>query len=262
MNIKKTITSILVSAVAFVLASCSVPIQMENAEPAQTNLGRGTVIRGVRYKDKISRKLSKAIAYRIIQDGYYTIGSGKPGDRMVFLEIMNASLETRSNDNGSSYSDLIATFRIRDYVDRELHRARIIERVDKDPYGNLYVDDACRSIARTYMQQLTPHTVTYEEKVSPDDDNPSLELGAKACAAGNWEQGKHYAQQAITARPDDPEAYYLMGLIERKAMNYAQSTAYFEKADSIDSESKYKEAIIKNATLAKKDNYVRQQLFN
>lgn len=261
MNIKKTITGILVSAATFVLASCGVQIQMENAEPAQTNLGRGTMIRFARPGNKISRKLCHAIANRIIQDGYYTIHSGNTGGRMVFLEIMNAKLKTTTSSN-SSYTDLIATIRIRDYVDRELYRTRIKERVDEDSYDNLYVDDACRAIALTVMQDLTPHSVTYKEKVSPDDDNPSLELAAKACAAGNWEQGKQYAQQAITARPDDPEAYYLMGLIERNALNYAQSTAYFEKADSIDSESKYKAAIIKNATLATKDEHVRQQLSN
>lgn len=261
MNIKKTIISALTTAAAFVLASCGVQIQMESAVPAQTNLGRGTMIGCEPHGNNLSQKLCYAIANRINQDGYYTIGSYNPGGRLVFLEIMNAQLKTTSGQN-YSYTDLIATIRISDSVDRELYRATFKEDVDEDQYGNLYIDDACRTIARTVMLDLTPHAVTYREKISPNDENPSLELGAKACAAGNWDQGRHYAQQAINTNPNDPEAYYLMGLIERNALNYAQSTAYFEKAVSIEPKGKYKAAITKNASLAKNEEYVRQQLAN
>lgn len=259
MNLKKIATGLVAAAATLLLASCSVQIQMESAVPAEVNLGRGTTIACEPHGNKVSQKICYAIANRINQDGYYTIGSD--GDRIVFFEVMNAQLKTTTGNN-YSYTDLIATIRISDAVDRELYRRSLKTDVDEDRQGNLYIDDACRTIARTVMLELTPHTVTYKEKISPNDENPALELGAKACAAGNWDQGRHYAQQAITAKPDDAEAYYLMGLIERNALNYAQSTYYFEKANSIDPSGKYKAAITKNGTLAKNEEYVRQQLSN
>lgn len=261
MNIKHTTTTVLSTAAALVLASCGVQIQMESAVPAEVNLGRGTMIACSPHGNNVSQKICYAVANHIRQDGYYTLGSDNDGKPIAYMEVMNAQLETTQSGK-YSYTDLIATIRFHDAVDRQLYRRSLKTDVDEDQYGNLYIDDACRTIARTIMLDLTPHSVTYKEKVSPNDENPSIELGAKACAAGNWEQGRSYAQQAIQANPNDAEAYYLMGLIERNALNYAQSTAMFEKANSIEQKGKYKAAIIKNATLSKNEENVRQQLSN
>ncbi|MBR5521881.1 MAG: hypothetical protein IKV82_00235 [Akkermansia sp.] len=261
MNIKHTITSALSTAAALVLASCGVQIQMESAVPAEINLGRGTMIACEPHGNNVSQKICYAVANRINQDGYYTVGSYNNGKPMAFLEVMNAQLKTTSGQN-YSYTDLITTIRIADLNDHQLYRRSLKTDVDEDQYGNLYIDDACRTIARTVMLDLTPHAVTYKEKVSPNDENPAIEMGAKACASGNWELGRSYAQQAIAHNPNDPEAYYLLGLIERNALNYAQSTANFEKAYSIEQKGKYKSAILKNSTFATNEANVRQQLSN
>lgn len=261
MNIKHTITSALSTAATLFLASCGVQIQMESAVPAQVNLGRGTMICCEPHGNSVSQKICYAVGNSIRQDGYYTVGSYNGGKPIAFFEVMNAQLQTTSGKN-YSYTDLITTVRISDAADRQLYRRSLKTDVDEDSYGNLYVDDACRTVAKTVMLDLTPHSVTYKEKVSPNDENPSIEMGALACANGNWEQGRSYAQQAIAHNPNDPEAYYLMGLIERNALNYAQSTAHFEKAYSIEDKGKYKSAILKNATLAANEDKVRQQLSN
>ncbi len=208
----------------------------------------------------IASELNQAIIAEIVESGYYLPPCEEKARHYVTLDITNTNVEVTGSGN-SAYADL---------------NARIVLRIGNSTYYNKYksislrrsgssgwdIPRACRGIARAVIEEITPHAVTYKEKISPNDENPSLELGAKACAAGNWDQGRHYAQQAINAQPNDPEAYYLMGLIERNALNYAQSTYYFEKALSIEAKGKYKAAITKNSSLAKNEEYVRSQLSN
>lgn len=249
----------LVALAALILTSCGVQIQFESIVPAKTNLGRGTMIACEPDGNRAACKIAYAIANRINQDGYYTVGSYNNGGRMAFLEVMNA--QTKTTRSGKySYTDLSATIRISDTHDRQLYRRSLETDVDEDQYGNLYLDDACRDIAKAVMLDLTPHTVTYRESVSPDENNPSIELGANACAAGNWAQGREYAKQALATNPSSAEAYYLLGLIERHARNYAQSTAYFQKAYSLENNSKYQSGISKNAELQQNEQYAKQQL--
>ena len=130
--------------------------------------------------------------------------------------------------------------------------------------GNLLknekLDYVVDEISTTVVHDISPHEEDLYVRVRGSKENPSVELGAKACKAGNWAQGEAYAKQALQQKPDDPEALFLMGVIERKKMNYAQSTAYFTRALAVKPSGKYRKAISKNKVMEQNDKYTMQQL--
>ena len=126
--------------------------------------------------------------------------------------------------------------------------------------NNEKIDRVVDEISTAVVHDISPHEDDLSVRVRGSKENSSVALGAKACKAGNWEQGEAYAKQALQWKPDDPEALFLMGVIERKKMNYAQSTAYFTKADTIKPSGKYKKAISKNKIKEQNDKYTVQQL--
>jgi len=128
--------------------------------------------------------------------------------------------------------------------------------VDCDQSFEVAFDD----LAKKIMEDLTPHERVYYEYVKVSNKNPAAKNAALSMQAGNWKQAAKYAMEAIKNAPQDPNSYYIYGLVKRHEMKYAISTAYFEKAYSMKPDTDYKYAISKNRQLQTNDAYVRKQL--
>lgn len=244
--------TLLAACSAVILSSCGTQIQMTEAIPAQVNLRRGTTL----YVTSNDAQLVRSFANKIATDGYYK----QPGDgnitALAHMRIYDVNTQKDAQTGAASFS---ATTEVTSGYQR-LYRERYRVSIPKDIQGHYYVEDACDTYAKDVMEDLTPHEKNFYVRVSGNSKNPDIEKGALACKAGNWEQGEMHAKQAIQTNPEDPEAYFLLGIIERYKMNYAQSTQYFQKADSLKPSGKYKGAISKNKVMERNDQYVQQQL--
>ena len=239
------------AAATVMVSSCGTQIQMTEAIPAQVNLGRGTSI----CINSTNSDMVDAFTNRILRDGFYTLPTDS-STRFAYLTVRDIKTIVGSQSKAAS---IAATTEIKS-GNMRLYRKRYQVSVRRDYQGHYYVQDACDRYAGDVMEDLTPHEKPLYVRVSGNSKNPDIEKGALACKAGNWELGEVHAKQAIQTDPQDPEAYYLMGLIERNKMNYAESTQYFQKAYSLNASSKYTTAISKNRSMEINDQYVQQQL--
>lgn len=239
---------------AGLLSSCGTQIQMTEAIPAKVNIGRGTTL--IVDAPYSNHGLKSAFQEKIMNDGYYKLaGYGATGP-VALLNIENVETGTYSN-----MPYLAADVRVSTRY-QTLYKKGYADSAYRDGQGIVHYEGASRSIARSVMNDLTPHEKTLYVRVNGSKENPDVEKGALACRAGNWELGETHAKQAIKVDPQDPEAYFLLGVIERYKMNYALSSQYFQKADSLKPSSKYKNAIAKNAAMKQNDKYVQKQLAN
>lgn len=244
-------TSILSFLLLFLLSSCGTQIQITEAIPAKVNLGRDTTIYIDSY-DNMGSRIAREISRKLAEDGYYKLPRQGVSAREVLMVISSTRLEPLD----SNYFRLKTSVGIyasgRTLYFRGFSRGKLL--------NNEKIDRVVDEISTAVVHDISPHEEDLSVRVRGSKENPSVELGATACKAGNWEQGEAYAKQALQRKPDDPEALFLMGVIERKKMNYAQSTVYFTKADTIKPSGKYKKAISKNNVMEQNDKYTMQQL--
>ncbi len=248
------------------LTACGIQIQLENAVPAEVHLGRGAcvTVRDTTHSHcpvnrDAARTLCRAFYHRLADDGYYSPapwgGCGIGG-----AEIELTDTHVHHGDKGKSTTSRLCTTVEVNAGYRNLYRRHEDELLSQDSHGCYNIADAADSIARRTLRILTPHVATYSEYVEPNDQNPALEQGARACAAGNWRAGRSYAQQALEANPNEAEAYYLLGLIERYEQNYTQSDEMFRKAAALGNKSKYAKGIRGNANIQQNAATFRQQV--
>lgn len=263
MNIKSIWSIVVAAGVAQFVTSCGVQIQMETTVPAAVNLGKGTIIdirlaSGTSEPDRHEYGIFSAMHDQIQSDGYYRLEEcPHPSKNYVVMDVSDYGINRKEH-----YADFISRVVVRNKYGQCLYNTTWNTYANRDSNGNYDWNSAYRKVATSTMLELTPHGVTYYERVSGDDENPSVEEGAQACRQGNWASARAYAEQALKTNPNDPEANYLMGLIERYYKNYQASTACFEKAYSINQKSKYRKAIEKNSTLSRNEEIARQQLNN
>ena len=238
---RKTIkTGILSFLLLFLLSSCGTQIRMTEAIPAKVNLGRDTTIYIDSY-DNMGSRIAGEISRKLAEDGYYKL----PRQRVSAREVLMVISSTRLDPLDSNYFQLETSVGIyasgRTLYFRGFSRGKLL--------NNEKIDRVVDEISTAVVHDISPHEEDLSVRVRGSQENPCVELGAKACKAGNWEKGEAYAKKALRQKPNDPEALFLMGVIERRKMNYAQSTAYFTRALAIKPSGKYRKAISKNKVM-------------
>ena len=202
--------------------------------------------------DNMGSRIAGEISRKLAEDGYYKLPMQSVSDREAHMVISS----TRLAPIDSNYFQLKTSVGIyasgRTLYFRGFSRGKLLK--------NEKIDRVVDGISTDVVHDISPHEEVLYVRVRGSKENPNVELGAKACKAGNWKQGEAYAKQALQQKPDDPEALFLMGVIERRKMNYALSSAYFTKADTIKPSGKYKKAISKNKVMEQNDKYTMQQL--
>lgn len=246
------------------LSACGIQIQLDNAVPAKVNLGRGArvVVRDSTHAHSPLNRdaavaLCRAFRHQMAEDGYY-IPVARGGMADARIEMLDTHVH-HSGEGEPAYARLCTTIEVESGY-RSLYRRREDVYLSRDSHGHPELYDAARDIARKTMKKLTPHVSTYCEYMDENEQNPALGQGARACAAGNWEQGRSLAQQALSVNPNEAEAYYLLGLIERHAQNFAASDEMFRKVASLGNKSKYSEGIRGNASIQRHAAAYQQQI--
>lgn len=247
---------ILVTAFATLLASCGTQIQLTEAIPAKMHLRRGTTL----FVQSGDEQMTRAFVNKIAQDGFYK----QPGDGNITayadLNVRDIDVKRKYSDNGVLLSaDLSATAEVFAGY-RTAYRERYSVGIPISSRDYEHFDDACDSFANVVMNDLTPHERAYHVRVKGSSKNAYVGMAAKYAKVGDWNSAATNALQAIKNDPNDPEAYYMAGIILRREMKYDASTRLFQKAYSLKPKGKYKQAIRKNAIMAQNDEYVKQQL--
>ncbi len=243
---------VLATALAAFLSSCGTQIQMTEAIPAKVNLGRGTTM-NITCFNPLDKCVAAEIRKKIVADGFYMIPEQGITRGNAYMKISTDVEKERIT--GSSL--LAAKIDISNGSQVVYHKEYLSTITESGG-----VDSAAATIARTVMRDITPYEKNLYVRVKGSKKVPEVASGALACKAGNWEQGEAYAREALQKAPNDPEALFLMGVIERHKMNYTQSSLYFSKANAIKPSGKYKAAISKNKVMSINDQHVSQQLSN
>jgi uncharacterized protein HemY len=114
--------------------------------------------------------------------------------------------------------------------------------------------------AEKVANQIVPHSYIYEVEIEPADGNSMLEHAAECCADGDWEQGRFLAENSLTVFPNDPEGYYLLGMIARQERNFDEARAQFRKAAEFSYAERYNKAIADTDRIEQNEATVRQQM--
>ncbi len=243
------------------LSACGVQIQMKTLKPAEIDLGRGAALM-VRDCEgsRTGRRLADAFRLQIAQDAFYAQFHGNTCLELHNVYIENPpppphkrrKVETRkkSEHYPTPYLHAVVTV-MQD--GRQIYRRDYAESIWVNSEGHMELREACADFAAEIMEDLTPRQVTYSEYITPDESNPALEQAARACAVGNWANGKSLAENALRHNPNCAEAYYLLGLIARNDRDFRSSDDYFYRANAIRPASKYAEALQDNARMQKNE---------
>ena len=200
-------TSILSFLLLFLLSSCGTQIQMTEAVPAKVNLGRNTTICIDSY-DNLGSRIAREISRKLSEDGYYKLPTQRVSDWEALMVISSTRLEPLD----SNYFQLKTSVGIyasgRTLYFRGFSRGKLLK--------NEEIDRVVDEISTAVVHDISPREEGLSVRVRGSKENSGVELGANTCKAGNWEQGEAYAKQALQRKPDDLEALFLMGVIERQ----------------------------------------------
>ena len=257
------VSSMGLAAVAWVLSSCATQVYLNKWAPSQVDLPRGTVLRvEPETRGPLRHELRRAFEQQIARDDYYRLGGAAPQARLRLHRVHVNMVEPARDDKRHKHSypnrveltaDLLCNY-------QRVYRRDVSEYVSLDFDNRPNWEDAAEEIAAEVMRDLTPHLVRYSMGVDEVEGNPAVEQAARACAAGNWEQGRSLAHAALEQNPNEAEACYVLGIIERNARNYSESDSWFRKAHSLSPDSKYSSALRGNSQLQADENRACRQM--
>lgn len=249
--------------VAWVCSSCGTQVYLNKWEPSQVALPRGTVLHvRAEARGPLRYELRRAFEQQIAADSYYRL-HGDAG--CADIRLHRVEVEMRQPAEDDKYHKRPYPVRVNLTADvisnyQRIYRRECSQYVGFRRAGHADWEAVAEDVASAVMRDLTPHQELYAERVDEVETNPSVELAARACAAGNWTGGREYAAAALEQNPQEAEAYYVLGLIERNARQYAESDACFRKAYSLKPERKYAAGVADNARLKADEELAQQQL--
>lgn len=244
-------------AMAGLLSSCAVQIQMSCAVPSRVGLQKGASLE-IRAEDSTtSKEIQDSLIQELQQGLFYTFSP----DADYLLRISETREYTWSK-GGSSEDEFLQD------NETELTTRITLSSKSDSVYGysqkyNVTAEeysDTVEAICHDIARDLQPHRIIYTEKLDAPDGNPAFEQAADYCKAGMWQHAARAAEQAVILTPDEPEAHYLQGLIQRQLENYDAANTCFHKASQLKPDTRYTEAANTCRMMQNGAGYVRQQL--
>lgn len=246
------------AAVAMLLCSCGTQIEMMETVPAKVSFGRGTPI--VVNSPAHDYGLRREMREHIQSNGFYKLAdNATPASACMNFRNVILKKDLPKNKEQRPSARLLATVEVMHNQHTEFFKS-FNENVPIDQQGVEHVDRACHHIAASIMSDITPHDVCFSVWVKGNKENPAIEQGAEACSRGDLDRAECLAHEALKVNPQEPEAFYLLGVVERRRLNFDKSSAYFRKANALAPSSKYSSAIDKNRDMLNNARKVKQQM--
>lgn len=244
---------------AALLCSCGTQIEMVETVPAKVSFGRGTTI--VVNSPMRDYGLRKEMREHIVANGFYKLadrGGANSTAYLNFRDVLLKRYEPAKKDQLPS-ARLFATVEVLHNNYTEYYKS-FNESVRLDPQGGEHLEEARHHIVRSIMRDITPHDEMFSVWVKGNKENPAIEQGAVACRRGYLDQAESLAKQALKVNPQEAEAYYLLGVVERRRHNFEKSSEYFRKANALAPSFKYSSAIEKNREMVANALKVKRQM--
>lgn len=233
------LSHLLLAPVAVLVSACGTLVHVQHTEPSSVGLPRGTEL-SVSCEHP---RLAQLVTSRLAEEKFYRL-TPAAGTQLQLGNVV----KTEQEMGGASFGEQHRYARARNYIVNLSAVARLV-RGGNVPFLKIYsiegdsVERAQRKLADAVADDMVPRRVTRGRRISPASGNEVLGEAARACAAGNWQQGRTLAQQAVQAFPSDSECYFLMGLIEQQAGNYAAAAVQLRRALSLKDDSAYRDAL-------------------
>lgn len=251
------------------LASCGTDLYLDQAVPADINMGRGARVCVSASYSPYAPELVGQVERRLINGGFYQlVASPVLANAHLNLDIDVHRDHTYDSDK---HHDKKKDKKKHDHYTSDRYNVRVTSRAvwqDGSVIGSKTYTDSfygrdnfpASSLGRNIAADLIPHMGSYSVNIDTSSEKPLLEQAAKACKAGNWEQGKILAKQ-YADQTNDPEGYFLLGVIARKSGNESQAIQYFNKAASRNpSISKYSREIARGGELRQRQEVMNAQI--
>lgn len=242
------------AAPALLLASCGTTLEFAKPVPARTNIGAQARV-AVVPTDGFSGDVADRLRREIAKSGHYILSEGGVSGQQgatYLIRLANANLSTETNvtsytdEDDNTYYDYSYSVtgslwgNIQTVSTGRLHSSLRYWSYDTEDSWDSAYDDVVRDIATDLAHDLIPTRQRYTVTIQSVDNNPLVKEAAQFCKEGNWEYGKYVARQALEATPEDPEANFLMGMIERHFENFTSSEKYLRKAATLGDRAKYR----------------------
>lgn len=252
----------------FLLCSCT-SLELPIHIPAEYDIGKGTRVSVESEKYFFTNIIKDDLVAELNESGYYEnidSSSSKKSRLILALErgscdIINhitsyTSTDTDSDGNTTEYTVEIITYSANARVYFKIHSPGKSNNpllyktfgTDTDEYSSSRIARNIASYILAYKIacHITPHIDTEKIRIWSRRKNPYVKMAAVECKNNNWTLAKTYAEEAVKLTPEEPEANYLMGVIEQALLNFDSADKYFCKASSLGTGKKYNKAITDN----------------
>lgn len=238
---------------ALLLASCGTTLEFAKPIPARTNIGAQARV-AVVSTDGFTADVADRLRSEIARSGHYILsegGSGRDGAKYL-IRLANGNISSETNvtsytdeDDNTYYEYSYSVTgslwgNIQTASTGGLHSSLRYWSYDTSSSWDTAYYVVVRDIATDLAHDLIPTRKRYTVTIQAVDNNPLVKEAAQFCKEGNWEYGKYVARQALEATPEDPEANFLMGMIERHFENFTSSEKYLRKAATLGDRAKYR----------------------
>ena len=259
----KILHSLLLTATAVITVACTPTIDMLTYAPSMAGLDRGSPL--VVYPEDqhtADIQLANAIKIALERRNYYRLGV----PNVNTLCVRDLRTHTEAIYVGGRRSDRVYATLTGDLVVADSQSVLHSKTISATDDGFMYDDDDLYRIldytgfAEKVVNQIVPHSYIYEVEIEPAKGNSMLEHAAECCADGDWEQGRFLAENSLTVFPNDPEGYYLLGMIARQERNFDAARDYFRQAAEISYAERYSKAITDTNIIEQDEALVRKQM--
>ncbi len=188
-----------------------------------------------------TKRVRREIRETVLVDQRYRIRRGSVSVHFRVVDVETGKLLAVHSDNKSYTSD------------------KVVEggSTALKPEGEI-LDNLSKDITRRFVQLIAPHVV--QEKRSIEPGKGIIQTGKKYAESGLWPEAMKVWQQAVIDFPQDPVAFYNLGLahevlgdLDEAETNYQKSVSFSQKRLYMDAINRVRNAKVENARL-------RQQL--
>ncbi len=125
------------------------------------------------------------------------------------------------------------------------------------PEGQILAD-LSRNICREFTKMISPYEVTEQRVLEPGKGN--ILVGVKYAETGLWPEAMEAWEQAIRETPDEPAAYYNMGLAYELDGMLDDAEKMYQKAVSLKQKTLYMEAVARIRKIREEQDRLQKQL--